>query len=75
MSKSKKTIQTTNIQSVGEAAQDIGDSLSTQYYETGDIKTAQAAISAYNVALSAAKIQLVYGKITGELDRIPFLER
>ena len=52
----------------------IGNSLSTTYHSTLDIKAAQAAIGAYGKAITAAKAQLIYKKMTGSPSRIVFFE-
>jgi hypothetical protein len=67
----KKTIKVTdvrkNLQSIGDKAKEI-------YDKTDDIKIAQTAISAYGTAISAAKAQLIYKKMTGKPGQIDFFE-
>lgn len=49
-----------------------GDVLNKQWEKNKDLKTVQASISAYGTAISAAKAQLIYKKLTGNPDSIEF---
>ena len=76
MAKIKKVqtaVQTTNVNDVRKALQNMGDSNATLYNETQDLKVCQTAIKAYNSAINAAKTQIIYKKITGTPGEIPFL--
>tara|TARA_R110000787_G_scaffold90130_5_gene190610 strand:- start:808 stop:1020 length:213 start_codon:yes stop_codon:yes gene_type:complete len=68
---SKKTIKVSDVR---KNLQDIGDKTSKLYNETDDLKAAQTAISAYGGAISAAKAQLIYKKMTGKPGQIEFFE-
>jgi hypothetical protein len=70
---SKKT-KTENVDDVRVACQHIGDSLCNKYDKTQDLKSAQGAVSAYAVAISAMKAQLIYKKMTASPTRIKFFE-
>jgi hypothetical protein len=72
MAKIKK-VQTTNVNDVRKALQNMGDSNATLYNETQDLKVCQTAIKAYNSAINAAKTQIIYKKITGTPGEISFL--
>lgn len=69
-----KKIKTINVTGVIKVTQEIGDVLSNQYYLSKDLKVAQGALSAYSVAISAAKTQLIYKKLTGTPIEIEFLK-
>jgi hypothetical protein len=69
-----RKIKTMNVGDVIKVTQEIGDALSNQYYALKDLKVAQGALSAYKTAISAAKTQLVYKKLTGKPGEIKFLE-
>ena len=71
--KVQTTVQTTNVNDVRKALQNMGDSNATLYNETKDLKVCQTAIKAYNSAINAAKTQIIYKKITGTPGEIPFL--
>lgn len=72
--KTKKVFVTDNITDVRKAVQNIGDTLNEAFYHTGDLKVAQGAVSAYSVAINAAKTQLIYKKLTGTPMEIEFLK-
>lgn len=44
---------------------DMGDKLKDAWLDTGDVKVAQTAIAAYNMAIKATQIQLINKKLTG----------
>jgi hypothetical protein len=69
-----RKIKTINVTDVIKVTQEIGDVLTNQYYSLKDLKVAQGALSAYSVAISAAKTQLIYKKITGTPVEIDFLK-
>jgi len=71
MKAKKKTL---TISDVRVACQEIGDNINDTFKKTGDLKAAQGAINAYRTAISAAKTQLVYKKLTGKPGEIKFLE-
>lgn len=66
--------KTTTVDDVRVMCQRIGDSLSHTYDQTGDIKAAQSAVSAYATAINAIKAQLIYKKMTTSPGRINFFE-
>lgn len=74
MKKKKAQVRTSNVSGVIEVSQQIGDSLANEYNETKDLKVAQTALSAYKTAISGAKAQVVYKKITGNPNKIKFFE-
>jgi len=67
-------VKTTTVDDVRKMCQSIGDSLSGTYANTGDIKAAAGAISAYGTAIGAVKAQLIYKKMTSSPARIEFFE-
>lgn len=69
-----KKVKTLNVTDVIKVTQEIGDELSSQYSLTKDLKVAHEALSAYKTAISAAKAQVVYKKITGKPGIITFFE-
>ena len=69
----KKT-KTVTINDVRQACQSIGDSINDTFKATGDLKAAQGAISAYSTAISAAKAQLIYKKLTGTPAEMAFFK-
>ena len=70
----KIVIKTTTISTVKDQLQKIGDKTATLYNSTEDLKAAETAIKAYNGAISAAKAQLIYKKLTGKPGQINFFE-
>lgn len=72
MSRRKK--QTDKISEVRTQLLNIADSTSAVYEETNDLKAAELALKSYNGAVNAAKIQLMYKKLTGAPSMIDFLE-
>ncbi len=69
-----KKIKTMNVTDVIKVTQEIGDVLSNQYHASKDLKVAQGALSAYKTAISAAKAQLIYKKLTGTPTEIEFFK-
>lgn len=67
----KKTV---NVNDVRKVCQHIGDNLTKTYDETGDLKAAAGAVSAYGTAIAAVKAQLIYKKMTSSPARIAFLD-
>ena len=51
-----------------------GDRLLQEHENTKDINTVQVAISAYNTAVNAARVQLIYKKLTGKPKSMEFFE-
>ena len=70
----KKQIKTLNVSGVITTAQEMGDALANQYNKTKDLKVAQISLSAYKTAISAAKAQVIYKKLTGNPEMIKFFE-
>lgn len=66
--------KTVDINDVREECQDIGDKLKDKFDKTQDLKVAQGAVSAYSTAISAAKTQLIYKKLTGTPVDMDFLK-
>jgi hypothetical protein len=69
-----KKIKTMNVTDIITVTQEIGDTLANKYHESKDLKVAQISLSAYKTAISAAKAQVVYKKLTGSPDNINFFE-
>lgn len=69
-----KKIKTINVTDVISVSQEIGDTLANQYQKTKDLKVAQISLSAYKTAISGAKAQVVYKKLTGSPEQIKFFE-
>lgn len=69
-----KKIKTVGVTDVIKVTQEIGDILSSQYHTSKDLKVAQGALSAYKTAISAAKAQIIYKKLTGTPDSIEFFK-
>ena len=72
--KSTIIVKTTTVSDVITVTRDMGDSLATKYEQNGDLKVAAASLDAYKTAISGAKAQLIYKKMTGRPGTIPFLE-
>lgn len=70
----KKQIKTINVADVITVTQEMGDALANQYNRQKDLKVAQISLSAYKTAISAAKAQVIYKKLTGSPERIKFFE-
>ena len=69
----KKTV-TKNVTDVRKQTQKIADNLNDQFEKTQDVSIAREAIAAYRVTVSAAKVQLLYKKVTGKPVKIDFFE-
>lgn len=74
MAKSRKVVKTTTVKDVINVTREMGDTLATKYEANGDLKVASASLDAYKTAISGAKAQLIYKKLTGKPGSIPFLE-
>lgn len=61
-----------NVTDVINTMTGVGDTLKKAWEKNKDLKTIQTAISAYGVAIGAAKGQLIYKKLTGNPDSIKF---
>jgi hypothetical protein len=70
----KAPIKTVTVTDVIKVTTGIGDTLATQFDETGDIKVVSVSLDAYKTAISGSKAQLIYKKLTGKPTSIPFLE-
>ena len=73
MSRIRK-IKTQTIAEVRTQLLTIADSTANVYEETKDLKAAELALKSYNGAVNAAKVQLMYKKLTGAPSMIDFLE-
>jgi len=72
MQKSKKKI---TVSDVIEKMTDVGDTLNKQWEESKDLKVCDLSIKAFSTAISAAKAQLIYKKLTGNPDEVEFLKK
>ena len=66
--------KTVDITDVRQQCQNIGDKLKDNFDKTADLKTAQAAISAYATAINIVKTQVMYKRLTGTPGKIDFFE-
>ena len=73
MSRTKK-VKTETISEVRAQLLTIADATATVYENTNDLKAAELALKSYNGAVNAAKVQLMYKKLTGAPSLIAFLE-
>ena len=73
MSRVKK-VKTQTISEVRTQLLNIADSTANVCEETNDLKAAELALKSYNGAVNAAKVQLMYKKLTGAPSMIEFLE-
>jgi len=69
-----KKIKTINVTDVINVTRDMGDSLATKYEQSKDLKVAALSLDAYKTAISGAKAQLIYKKLTGDPESIAFLQ-
>jgi glycine cleavage system aminomethyltransferase T len=69
-----KLIKTSNITDVINVTRDMGDTLNNMFQKTKDLKVAHQSIDAYRTAISGAKAQLIYKKLTGTPESINFFE-
>lgn len=72
MSRRKK--QTDNVSDVRNQLLNIADKTAMIFENTDDLKAAELAMKSYNGAVNAAKVQLIYKKLTGAPSIIDFLE-
>ena len=72
MSRRKK--QTDNVSDVRNQLLNIADKTAMIFENTDDLKAAELAMKSYNGAVNAAKVQLIYKKLTGAPSVIDFLE-
>jgi hypothetical protein len=72
MEKKKKE---TVISDVIKTMANVGDTLNKQWEDSKDLKVCDLSIKAYSAAISAAKAQLIYKKLTGAPDEIEFLKK
>jgi hypothetical protein len=59
---------------VSDTLLDMGYKLNDKFNSTEDIKVAQTAIAAFNVAIKLKQTQVIYKKMTGTPMKIDFLE-
>ena len=59
---------------VSDTLLDMGYKLNDKFNLTEDIKVAQTAIAAFNVAIKLKQTQVIYKKMTGTPIKIDFLE-
>lgn len=69
-----KTIKTQNVLDVIDVTRDMGDQLNNMFQKNKDLKVAALALSGYKTAISAAKAQVIYKKLTGSPESIKFFE-
>jgi hypothetical protein len=73
MSRVKK-IKSVTISDVRMQLLNIADATAMLYDSTDDLKAAELALKSYNGAVNAAKVQIMYKKLTGSPGSIDFLE-
>ena len=73
MSRAKK-IKSVTVSDVRVQLLNIADATAMLYDSTDDLKAAELALKSYNGAVNAAKVQLMYKKLTGAPSMIDFLE-
>jgi hypothetical protein len=71
MKKEKKAI---NVKSIIKTTKTLGDDLTHSFYTNKDLKVAGLAIASYRTAISAAKAQLIYKKLTGTPAEMEFFK-
>lgn len=69
-----KVIKTSNITDVINVTREMGDTLNNMFQKTKDLKVAHQSVDAYRTAISGAKAQLIYKKLTGSPESINFFE-
>ena len=69
-----KLIKTNNVTDIINNNNNMGDTLKGIFDKTRDIKVAHESINAYRTAISAAKAQLIYKKLTGFPETVAFFE-
>lgn len=67
-------IKTETVTDVIAVTQEMGDSLANMYEKGKDLKVGALALHAYRTAISGAKAQVVYKKLTGSPESIAFFE-
>jgi len=71
---SRRGKKTDSISDVRNQLLNIADKTADIFNKTDDIKAAELAMKSYNGAVNAAKVQLIYKKLTGAPSMIDFLE-
>ena len=71
---SRRGKKTDNISEVRNQLLNIADKTAMIFENTDDLKAAELAMKSYNGAVNAAKVQLIYKKLTGMPSIINFLE-
>ena len=71
---SRRGKKTDSISDVRTQLLNIADKTADIFDKTDDIKAAELAMKSYNGAVNAAKVQLIYKKLTGAPSMIDFLE-
>jgi hypothetical protein len=74
MAKKKPLIKTVTVTDVINVTREMGDTLANKFEQTKDLKVAAISLDAYKTAISGAKSQLIYKKLTGNPSSIAFLE-
>lgn len=69
-----KVIKTKGVTDVIDVTRDMGDHFNNLYQKNKDLKVAELALSGYKTAVSAAKAQIIYKKLTGSPEAIEFFE-
>jgi len=69
---SKKT-KSSNVEGIVPIALNMGDELVDLWNETQDLKVAQTALAAYNMAIKSTQIQIINKKLTGKPNKIKLL--
>ena len=72
--KTEKVTKTLNVTDVINVTRDMGDKLHTMFEKTNDLKIAHQSLDSYRTAISGAKAQLIYKKLTGTPGTISFFE-
>jgi hypothetical protein len=67
-----KQIKTSNVTDVINVTRDLGDQLNNMFQKNKDLKVAGLALVGYRTAISAAKAQVIYKKLTGNPESIEF---
>jgi len=71
----KKIVKTQTISDIINVTMDMGDQMINKFEENKDFKLLTLGLHSYKTAISASRAQLVYKKLTGKPNIIPFLER
>lgn len=67
-------IKTGRINSIRQQCQKIADTFAEKFEDNQDVKVGMAALTGYKIAIDAGKSQLIYKKLTGNPEKIPFFE-